>query len=110
MVLFHLRLFMINPAPKRKRKRKPKYTEVLFINGSEDYDALMVEQKYGIKKAAKMVRNGEALVVNDDDGCDPYEVDAKILTFKGVDPKFIQFITDNFLDYDSCKGTNFYVL
>ncbi len=76
-------------------------TTVLLVRGT-DYAALMMEQKFGVEKAAKLVRAGKSL---------GQDIEGEIFEFGAVDPKFIEFLYDKgLIDYDNAKHANFYVL
>ena len=82
---------------------------VLFISGDGDFAAMSVEQDYGIDKAIQLCEeNGGSYTIDDDEK--RVYADLKIIEFGEVDPKFIDFIEDKFIDYDFAKNTNFYVI
>lgn len=82
--------------------------KVLYVTGS-DYSSLMFENdKYlSIEKAVKRCEenNGSFSIYNDE-----YSADFKLYEFGEVDPKFIDFIEDKFIDYDHSKNSNYYII
>ena len=76
--------------------------KLLYVHGDGDYNAMMFEQNLGVEKAKEMIKEGKK--IEDDE----FIVD--VLEFGDVDKKFIEFIIDHFLDYDSSKCSNFYII
>ena len=81
--------------------------KILYITGDGDFTAMIVEQEYGIDKAVELCEsnNGSYILETDD-----LYAELKIYEFGEVDTKFIDFIVDNFIDYDSSKNSNFYII
>ena len=81
--------------------------KILYITGDGDFTAKVVEKEYGIDKAIELCEliNGSYILENDE-----IYAELKIYEFGEVDPKFIDFIVDKFIDYDSSKCTNFYII
>lgn len=83
---------------------------VLFIDGEDELDAMLFERRFtDLDDVAVMVaeKGGTAYV---EDAGGEWAVTLRILEFVDVDPKFIEFINEEFIDYDATKGRNFHVL
>lgn len=81
-----------------------KKTVFLSVKG-EDYSALDFEQNYNAQKEyEKMVKDG---VTSRTFQTDEYDIEVKIHEFGEIDPAFISFLRDGFLDYDDCKHRDF---
>jgi hypothetical protein len=80
--------------------------KILYISGDE-YSAMSVEQEIGIPKAIELAtsNNGKYTYESDETFAE-----LKILEFGEVDSEFVEFIVDNFIDYDRAKDTNFYLI
>ena len=82
--------------------------KLLLISSDDDYGFLSYEQSSFTKE--KVVKaceeEGGKVYFEEDD----YYFWAKLYTFKDVDPKFIDFIRNEFMDYDSAKHTDFIVV
>lgn len=77
----------------------------LYVAGG-DYSALSFEENYSEQEVyEKMVIAGETFKALDHDD---YYIEVYIKEFEDIDPKFIDFIRDNFIDYDMAKDYNFY--
>lgn len=83
---------------------------VLLITG-DDYAATYFEQNFMLGDiikdyGSKLNDFGVcefALEYNDEN------LEAKLIKFDHIDPLFIQFLRNDFMDYDSAKHTNFYI-
>jgi 3D (Asp-Asp-Asp) domain-containing protein len=81
-------------------------TKFLFVTG-DDYAAMHVENKLGVKEAAKLAEaNGGTHTI----GTDEVYAQLSIVQFGDVDPAFVAFVKDAFIDYDTLKHENFYVI
>lgn len=85
--------------------------KLLYING-DDYAALTFEEEVGTNKES-LKRFIEEMNMKPGNTCtmlnDEY-LDVHYLEFKDVDPKFINFIKLNLIDYDHSKNKNFYIV
>lgn len=79
--------------------------KILWITG-DDYSALIFEEQCTIQETAEQLKVGES---KEFEGAD-YIFSAKLLEFKDVDPKFIEFVQNEVMDYDGKKHANFYVV
>ena len=80
---------------------------VLYITGDGDFTAMIVEEEYGIDKAVELCESNNGSYIIDTE--DLY-AELKIIEFGEVDPKFVDFIQDKFIDYDYSKYSNFYII
>lgn len=85
-------------------------TKILYIQDFDDsFAAMTIEDHIGIEEFAKMVEeNGGTLEFQDD--MLNIACTAKVLKFKDNDPAFSIFIKNNFVDYDTGKSTNYFIL
>lgn len=81
--------------------------KILHVYGDE-YSAMFVTDEFGLEEAYRLAEeNGGACVIQEDD----YNfAKVKILEFGKVDPKFVDFIKDNFIDYDNSKNEDFFIM
>jgi hypothetical protein len=80
--------------------------KVIYIKGTHDYSALEFEKASSpTLEIWNKLNAGEDLVDNDG-----FAIEDEALEFETVDPKFIEFINEHFMDYDSCKQSNYYVV
>jgi hypothetical protein len=80
--------------------------KILFVTGDE-YSAMQINDEIGIAKAYEMTKeNGGKLTIDDDETY----AELSIIEFGEVDPKFVEFINDKMIDYDSSKHTDFFVI
>ena len=91
--------------------------KILFISGDGDFDAMAFEQVYpnidkAIEKFFPEGHNGTATVTFKDKYEEEYEytVRLSIKEFGSVDEKFIDWIVDEYVDYDLTKAKNFHIL
>lgn len=83
--------------------------KILYVTGN-DYSASNVKEKMGIEKAVKFAKdNGGSITVNNDE-LEIYDTDMTIFEFGEVDPRFVDFVLNELMDYDDSKHTNFYVI
>ncbi|MED4579068.1 hypothetical protein P9480_09930 [Bacillus atrophaeus] len=81
--------------------------KILWIRGEGDYDALEIEREVGVDEAFKLAAgNGGSYYLEGD----AYSAMLYVKDFGPVDPKFVEFIRDNFIDYDRAKSEDFYVI
>jgi hypothetical protein len=79
---------------------------VLIVTGG-DFSAMHVDDRIGVKEAYKLAKeNGGNYVIDDD----YVYAELSIREFGEVDPEFISFICDNFIDYDQSKDTDFFII
>ena len=78
---------------------------IAYLNG---FDALTFEEKYLPNLEIWEFLKEFGYLKKDKDDMDILEGEA--LEFEDVDPNFIDFIKDKFIDYDLSKDTNFYVV
>lgn len=84
-------------------------TKVLFIQGDGDYDAVRIERLIGYEEAAKRTADaGGGLVIDWEE--DEVYAELSIREFSDVDPNFVTFIRNHFVDYDVAKAKDFYVI
>lgn len=79
----------------------------LYVKG-DDYAAREFERNFKREEVYKeMVAEGvtEKTYEGDD-----YYIEVEIEEFGAVDPKFIEFLQENLLDYDRMKGENIYLV
>lgn len=83
---------------------------VLFIDGEDELDAMLFERRFpDLDDVAVMVaEKGGAARIEDAGG--EYAVELSIKEFGEVDPEFISWFCDVFVDYDATKGRNFHIL
>lgn len=86
--------------------------KILFIPGVEDYDALIFEQTYAgesVKTIIDKHKKGEPLIVKEDET--EYEIEYRIIETPDivVSREFIDFIKDDYGDYDMNKSCSFYL-
>lgn len=80
--------------------------KVLHVYG-EEYSAMFISDKFGIERAYKLAEQNDGFcVLEDENGYARVE----ILEFGDVDPTFIDFITDNFIDYDNSKNEDLFII
>ena len=81
--------------------------KIIYITGDDDYSYVLWEElsKKKKKNIIDKLNKTPGLRLEFDEAC--Y---AEIKEFKDVDPKFIEFIKHEIMDYDISKGTNFEVL
>lgn len=80
--------------------------KILFITGDE-HAAMRIEQDYGLDNAEQRAReNGGTVVINDE----TVYAEIAIQEFGDVDVDFVDFVVNNFIDYDDSKTTNFWVI
>lgn len=83
-------------------------TKVIHVTGDGDYSAMFFDRSdISVEEAFKAAQSnvgecqyeieGESIYVNS------YE-------FGDVDPKFIDFITNNFIDYGQSKSSDFFIV
>ena len=78
--------------------------KILIISGDGDYAACAFEESgMTVEEAAKKVEAGEEL---SEDG----EFEGRVLEFGEVDPKFVEWVKNEVVDYDDGKHTAFYVV
>lgn len=86
-------------------------TIVLEVWGDGDYGAMFVENEYGIEKAYEEAKAaGGYLEIPDPEDEDYMVAYVKIHEFGPVDSDFIDFIVDNFMDYDHMRAHDFHVM
>lgn len=84
---------------------------VMRVWGDGDYAAVHIEQEVGIELAYEMAKaEGGYTEIKDPEDDQWVRAYVQIYEFGKVDPKFLGFLNDHFLDYDTCKHTNFYVM
>lgn len=82
--------------------------KVLTVNYGEDFDAMLFEQQYTIDlNLWNRVKSGEVISVTCGD--ETYDINVTPYEFSAVDPAFIDMVRD-FIDYDSSKSSNFFVI
>lgn len=80
--------------------------KVLHVCG-EEYSAMFISDKFGLEEAYKLAeQQGGSCIIEDDENY----AEVKVLEFGDVDPDFIDFITDNFIDYDNSKNEDFFII
>lgn len=80
--------------------------KLLYITGDE-YSAMYVEKEIGINKAHELAAgNGGSYTYESE----TTYAEIYIKEFGDVDPKFVDFIQDNFIDYDQSKDTDFFII
>jgi hypothetical protein len=94
--------------------------KVLEVSGDSDYGAMIFEENnYDVKEMYdKTVQAGGELEIEVKSNIDEEEEEESEETlylkshefFGDVDIKFIDFIQDEFMDYDSCKCHNFFIV
>lgn len=86
----------------------PNNMQVLYVHSDDDYAALNFEEKMNVDGAVKQLTDsGKKSILYKDDDC-TFTVD--LLEFGEIDPKFIQFLQSEILDYDASKHNNFYIV
>ncbi len=84
--------------------------KILFINGETDsYTAMTIEKDIGIENFIKEVESHGGKFEFEDEDREIFG-EAEIIEYSNVDPDFVRFINNNFIDYDEAKHRNFYVL
>lgn len=93
-----------------------KKTKILHVWSGDEYAALTFEQSPESdnlssiwEKAYKAKDNTVTLMIKNCDEVED-EIDVRAYLFKDIDPKFIDFLHDRFIDYDDSKHENFYVI
>jgi hypothetical protein len=81
--------------------------KILFVHGDDDYAALQWEQ-LNQEKTDKIILKFTTNPTGRIEFADGCYVELK--EFGNIDEKFIEFLFDEMLDYDSCKHVNFYIL
>jgi len=88
--------------------------KVLYVSGDRDFAALDFENK-GYDKPQKLQElwdeanrheNKKVAIGIEED----YYIYGKAYEFGEVDPKFIDFMQDKFMDYDESKSSNYYIV
>lgn len=83
-------------------------SKVLKVTG-DDFAALQFEQQYEAKKVCQDLidNDSEFIELEDKEGG---VIEVSLYEFKTIDPKFVDFIKNDILDYDNQKTTSFYVV
>jgi|WetSurMetagenome_2_1015567.scaffolds.fasta_scaffold08618_8 hypothetical protein len=81
----------------------------------DDYGAEVFEQssyntKEGIKKLWEDAYNSPINFIVTDDEHNPVRVQVEALSFKEVDPDFVDYIKNEMFDYDLMKDDNIYAV
>jgi hypothetical protein len=80
-------------------------TKILYVFGDDDY-AVIEWKELSKEKQEKAIKKAEGKKMYEfSDGCF-----IKILEFGKIDPKFIDFIRDEIMDYDSSKHQDFFLI
>ena len=70
-----------------------------------EHSSYCTEEK--LRELYTLAEQGPYLLDMPDKGC---QLKIEAFEFEEVDPEFIQFMIDEFLDYDALKSHNFYVV
>jgi hypothetical protein len=88
-------------------------TVIMLVYGDGDYGAMTFEQNYDLQVVyEEMVAEGvkEKTIVHKDENYGDEDLYVSLIEFGEVDMDFINFIGDEFLDYDDQKRKDFYIL
>lgn len=88
-------------------------TVVLLVYGDGDYGAMTFEQNYDSQVVYEnMVAEGvtEKTINYEDDDYGDEDLHVSIYEFGEVDPSFIDFMCNEFLDYDAMKRQDFHIV
>lgn len=80
--------------------------KIIYVMAENDYDALDFEEAYGDHPTLELWEKAKSGEIAGKE----YSLMVKALEFKEVDPKFLQFIQNELMDYDDGKHQNFYVV
>lgn len=85
-------------------------TRVLYLNGDSDsYFAMDAQDRFTDKDLLELaIQSGGIHYFNYDE--DELEGSIELKEFTDIDPDFINFISNNFTDYDESKHSDFIVL
>jgi hypothetical protein len=85
-------------------------TVLLLVSGDGDYGAMCFEQNFDADVVYKeMLAEGVTRKsVFHDDGYGEEEIYVKIFEFGEIDPEFVSFMYDEFVDYDASKAKDFH--
>lgn len=75
---------------------------MIYVTGG-DYAAIEFEKKFKGRKVADVINE---YFHNDAEYDGDFEMEC--YTFNDIDPRFIEFLLDEMLDYDQLKHSNFY--
>lgn len=83
---------------------------ILFIDGDSDYDAMEFERRFeNLEEVARNVELRGGRVEYEDAGGE-FAATVSVIEFGDVDIAFVNFVIDNYIDYDMSKMRNFHVL
>lgn len=88
-------------------------TMVLMVYGDGDYGAMTFEQNFSAQKIyEEMLEEGvtEKTVVYEDSMYGDEDLHVSLHEFGEVDVDFINYMVEEFMDYDSMKAKDFYIL
>lgn len=83
--------------------------KLIYIKGSEDYDASMFEEYCQADLETWNKIKNDGLLHYEQEG-EVYDIECEALEFGEVDTQFIEFIKNTMIDYDMGKTQNFYVV
>ncbi len=81
--------------------------KIIHVHGG-DYAALEFEKVFSGRRVSEIIVEIEENIINVNEEIESDECEVNILEFKEVDPQFVEFIKNKFVDYDSSKHQNFY--
>jgi len=87
-------------------------TKVLLAYGDGDYGAMDFEEKFKVKDVyAEMLENNVTEIdLIHDCGYGDEEIHVTLHEFAEVDPEFVGFIFEEFMEYDNSKAKCFYIV
>jgi hypothetical protein len=80
--------------------------KIAFVTSENDYGALNFEEWGGVEKLKSLKKKKD--FSHSVKGEELFSV--QFMEFGSVDPKFVEFIKDQIMDYDESKDVNFYII
>lgn len=87
-------------------------TSVLLVQGDGDYGAMYFEDNFDADTVYRdMVEEGVTeKTLTYDDGYGDEDIHVELYEFGEVDRSFVDFMVNEFIDYDSSKYKNFFIV
>lgn len=83
-------------------------TKLIHVSGESDYSAITFDRSdITVEDAFKAARDNAGEYQYEIEGDSIYVTSHE---FGDVDPEFIDFIANNFIDYDQAKAADFYIV
>lgn len=89
-------------------------TVLLVAYDDGDHGAMTFEKEFNPQKVYEEMKiekvTSTVVVYHDSHYDEDLEIYVSLYEFGEVDPKFVEFMIDQFMDYDSMKSKNFYIV